>query len=157
MVDRIDPYLGFRFRLEIQGIIEGGFNEFSGLQATTQVEDFIEGGVNTYVRKFPKETTFENLVLKKGLADSKKLWEWHRDVIINNFKRRDIQIFLLKDINDPNMSAAHQWSFRQAYPVKWTGPEFKADGNTVAFETLELAHHGYTETFFEKINNSVTN
>jgi phage tail-like protein len=153
MVNRIDPYFGFRFRLEIQGIIEAGFTEFSGLQATTQVEEFIEGGVNTYVHKFPKETTFENLVLKKGLGDSAELWQWHRDVISNNFQRRDVQIFLLKDTNDANIAAAQQWSFRQAYPVKWTGPEFKADSNTVAFETLELAHHGYTETFIGRTKN----
>lgn len=153
MVNRIDPYFGFRFRIEIQGIIEGGFAEVSGLQATTEVEKLTEGGVNTYVHMFPKETTFANLVLKKGLADSNKLWRWHRDVIMNNFKRQDIQIFLLKDINDPNMPAAQQWSFRQAYPVKWTGPEFKAESNTVAFETIELAHHGYTETFVERIDN----
>lgn len=153
MADRIDPYFGFRFRIAIQGIIEGGFAEFSGLQATTQVEDFIEGGVNTYVHKFPKETTFENLVLKKGLADSTILWQWHRDVIMNNFRRRDVQIFLLKDFIDPNGAVAQQWSFRKAYPVKWTGPEFKTESNTVAFETIELAHHGYTETFVEKTKN----
>ena len=153
MVNRIDPYFGFRFRIAIEGIIEGGFAEFSGLQATTQVEKLIEGGVNTYVHQFPKETTFENLVLKKGLADSNILWQWHRDVIINNFKRRDIQIFLLKDTSDPSIPAAQQWSFRKAYPVKWTGPEFKTESNTVAFETLELAHHGYTETFVHKIKN----
>ena len=142
MVKRIDPYFGFKFRISIQGIIEGGFSELSGLQVTTQVEDFVEGGLNTFVHKFPKETTFANLVLKKGLADSKELWQWHRDVIINNFIRRDVQIFLFKNNTD---EIAQQWSFKKAFPVKWLGPEFKADSNTVAFETLELAHHGYTE------------
>jgi phage tail-like protein len=143
VANRSDPYLSFRFKISIAGIIEAGFAEFSGLQATTQTEDYVEGGVNTFVHKLPKETTFENLVLKRGLADSKALWQWHRDVILNKFARRDIQILLLKEDLD---GVAHQWSFRQAYPVKWTGPDFKADGNTVAFETLELVHHGYTET-----------
>jgi phage tail-like protein len=142
MANRIDPYFGFRFRILIQSIIEGGFSEFSGLQVTTQVEDFIEGGVNSFVHKLPKETTFANLVLKKGLADSDVLWKWHKDVIANNFERHDVQIFLLNS----NNKEVRQWSFRKAFPVKWTGPEFKADSNTVAFETLELAHHGYTET-----------
>jgi phage tail-like protein len=142
MVNRIDPYFGFRFRISIEGIIEGGFSEFSGLQATTQVEDFIEGGVNSFVYKFPKETTFANLILKKGLADSDVLWKWHKEVILNTFKRRDVQIFLL----DSKNVEVRQWSFRKAFPVKWTGPEFKADTNTVAFESLELAHYGYTET-----------
>ena len=57
---RTDPYFAFRFRIVIEGIIEGGFTELSGLQATTQVEDFKEGGVNNYVHKLPKETTYEN-------------------------------------------------------------------------------------------------
>ncbi|HEC98658.1 MAG TPA: phage tail protein, partial [Nitrospirae bacterium] len=35
-----------------------------------------------------------------------------------------------------------RWNFSDAYPVKWTGPELRADNNTVAFETIELAHHG---------------
>jgi phage tail-like protein len=150
MAIRPDPYLDFRFKISIAGIIEGGFAEFSGLQATTQTEDFIEGGVNTFVHRFPKETTFENLVLKRGLADSTTLWQWHRDVVLNNFTRRDVHILLLKeDLN----SIARQWSFRNAYPVKWTGPNFKADSNAVAFETLELVHHGYTETFLDLIRN----
>jgi len=142
----IDPYFGFKFKITINGIFEGGFAEFSGLQSTTQVEDIIEGGVNTYVHKLPKETTYENLVLKKGLADSREFWEWHRDVIRNKFKRKVIQIFLFKTHSD---EIAQTWSFIEAYPVKWTGPEFKADSNTVAFETIELAHHGYTETSTE--------
>ena len=143
MADRVDPYFGFRFRIVIQGVIEGGFTELSGLQATTQVEPFVEGGLNSFTRKLPKETTFENLVLKKGLADANVLWQWHRKVILNDFKRANIQIVLLKGNSE---ETAHQWNFSDAYPVKWTGPEFKADGNTVAFETVELAHHGYTDT-----------
>lgn len=143
MILRNDPYFGYKFRILILGIIEGGFAEFSGLGATTQVEDFIEGGVNSFVHKFPKETTFENLILKKGLADSIELWQWHREVIINNFERRDVHILMFKDNTDLPVKL---WSFRQAFPVKWTGPELKGDSNTIAFETLELAHHGYTET-----------
>lgn len=136
---RVDPYMGFRFRIEIEGITEGGFSEVSGLQVTTQVEDFREGGVNDFAYKFPKETTFDNLVLKKGMADSETLYKWHKEVVLGKFKRRTITIILKKN----NTEDAKRWSFKQAYPVKWSGPELKGDGNTVAFETLEFAHHGY--------------
>lgn len=142
MPERVDPYLNFRFRIEIDGITEGGFSEASGLQVTTQVEDFREGGLNTFIHKLPKETTFDNLVLKKGLADSQALWNWHREVMAGKFKRRTIHIIMLKDRAD---DIAHQWGFKEAYPVKWTGPEFKSDANTVAFESLEIAHHGYID------------
>ena len=30
---RIDPYLGFRFLVEIEGLLVAGFSEVSGLQA----------------------------------------------------------------------------------------------------------------------------
>lgn len=138
----MDPYFSFRFRIVIEGIIEGGFTELSGLQVTTQTEDYREGGVNDFVHKLVKETTFNNLVLKKGLADSTTLWRWHRDVVAGKVKRAPITIIMLKDRFD---TVAHTWSFKDAYPVKWSGPDFKADGSAVAFETLELAHHGYAE------------
>ncbi len=142
----IDPYMNFRFRIVIEGIIEGGFNEISGLQETTQVEDFIEGGVNHFVRKLPKETTFENITLKKGLADAKTLWMWHKNVTAGRILRLPILIFLLKDRQQRDSAEiAHVWSYKEAFPIKWTGPDLKAEGSTVAFESLEIAHHGYAD------------
>jgi phage tail-like protein len=34
------------------------------------------------------------------------------------------------------------WTFEDAYPVKWVGPDFKAKDNAAAVETLELVHKG---------------
>ena len=36
------------------------------------------------------------------------------------------------------------WKIANAWPVKLEGPGFKANGNEVAIETLELAHEGLT-------------
>ena len=137
---RKDPYMGFKFRIAIDGITEGGFSEVSGIQATTQVEEFREGGQNMFVHKIPKETKFENLTLKKGLADADTLYKWHRDVISGKFDRKKIDIFMLKDHSD---EIAHTWSYQDAFPVKWSGPELKSDSNAIAFETIEIGHHGY--------------
>ena len=35
-----------------------------------------------------------------------------------------------------------QWDFANAYPVKWSAPQFSADGKNAAVESLELAHDG---------------
>jgi phage tail-like protein len=35
-----------------------------------------------------------------------------------------------------------RWNFFEAWPVKWDGPDFNAEGTDVAIETLELAHEG---------------
>ena len=143
MALRIDPFMAYRFVVVIEQIIEAGFSEMSGLDVTTQTEDYREGGVNDFVYKLPKETTFANLVLKKGLADLSTLWKWHSDVVAGNIQRRSVHIMLLRDrIPVP----AQMWSFKEAFPVKWSGPQLKADGNTIAFQSLELAHHGYEGT-----------
>ena len=35
------------------------------------------------------------------------------------------------------------WSLDGVFPVRWTGPQFKSDGSTIAIETLELAFAGF--------------
>lgn len=56
IAERTDPYLNFRFLVEIHGLIVGGFSEVSGLQSETDIEEIREGGVNDYVHKLPKIT-----------------------------------------------------------------------------------------------------
>ncbi len=43
-----DPYMNFRFRVELGGIISAGFSDVSGLSVETEVETRKEGGENTY-------------------------------------------------------------------------------------------------------------
>ena len=133
-----DPYLNFRFLLEIEGLIRGGFSDVSGLQAETETEDYQEGGVNSFVHKLLKGTKYPNLILKRGITNSDVLWEWHQDIVKGKIEPKNIFIIIL----DYEGQETLQWEFKEAYPVKWTGPEFKADGNNVGIETLELVHSG---------------
>ncbi|MDZ8228183.1 phage tail protein [Nostoc sp. ChiVER01] len=135
----IDPYAAFNFSVEINGLIVGGFTEVSGLQSQIEVEEYKEGGENNFTHKLPGRTVYsENLVLKRGLTDIEALWRWYQDVAKGIIKRRNGTIYLLDQRGLPAM----WWDFRQAYPVKWSGPEFKSDNTTVAFETVELVHQG---------------
>ena len=34
------------------------------------------------------------------------------------------------------------WSFRNAYPVKWTGSDLNAGGSEFLTQSLEIAHSG---------------
>lgn len=135
---RKDPYLNCNFLVEIDGIIAAGFSDVSGMDATVQVEEYREGGLNTYVHKLPKETRYSNLILKRGLTDSAELWKWHYNVVMGKIERKNGSIVLLDGIR------TEKWriNFVKAYPVKWTGPDFKSGGSALAIETLELAHNG---------------
>jgi phage tail-like protein len=134
-----DPYRGFRFRIEINGLIVGGFSEVTGIQRETQVEEIREGGVNNYVHRLPRETKYPNLVLKRGLTASEALWMWHEEVVSGRFARRTVHVILL----DSEGKDVWRWSFENAYPAKWTGADLKADTNAVAFESIELVHTGF--------------
>jgi len=132
------PYLSFRFLVEIQGLIVGGFSEVSGLNAETEVEIIEEGGVNDHVHRLPKKTKHPNLVLKRGITDSDALWKWHQDVANGKISRKSGYIILV----DSEGNEKWRWNFIEAYPVKWSGPELKAGSNSVAVESLELVHNG---------------
>lgn len=137
-VGRKNPYRKFRFLVELEGLIVGGFSEVSGLQAKTDVETAEEGGINNYEDKLPKKTKYPNLVLKRGIIDSNEIWKWHQDVVNGKINRKSGCIILLDSMGNEKL----RWRFTQAYPVKWSGPELKADGNDVAVESLELVHEG---------------
>jgi phage tail-like protein len=136
-----DPYLSFRFLVEVQGLVVAGFSEVSGLSAETEVDEQREGGVNEFVHKLPKLTKYPNLTLKWGLTDSDVLWKWHHDVKTGRVKRANVHLVLL----DSEGNEKWRWSFEKAYPIKWIGPDLKSDGSSVALESLEIAHNGFSK------------
>lgn len=135
---RVDPFSAFNFLVEIDGMLAGGFSECSGLSVETDVFEYREGGVNDFTHRFAGATKSPNLVLKHGLTVLDGLWEWHQDVVSGTITRRNGSIFLLDERRVP----LTWWDFRQAYPVRWNGPDLQAGSASVAFETIELVHQG---------------
>jgi len=137
--DRKDPFLSFNFAVEVKGLVVGGFNEVSGLQAETEVQEYREGGVNEYIHKRAGPTKYSsNLTLKKGITDTTALWSWYCDVIQGKVERKNVSVVLM----DSEGQEKRRWNFQRAYPVKWVGPGLRATASEVAVETLELAHDG---------------
>jgi phage tail-like protein len=137
---RVDPYGNYNFLVEIDGITRAAFHEVSGFDSTIDVIEHREGGENTTVRKLPGMTKHSNIVLKWGLADDADLYNWHRDAVNGKVQRRNGSIVLLDRQGQERM----RWNFVNAWPSKWDGPDFNAEGNDIAIETLELAHEGVT-------------
>jgi phage tail-like protein len=140
----LDPYTAFRFSIDIEGESNaGGFNEVSGLVFETEVQTLRVGGVNEYEVQLPGPSKFPSrLVLKRGLGDVKLLWNWYRSVYQGEIKRKKVTVKL----NDEQGGSLMSWSFKEACPVKWTGPDLRASTSAVAFESLELVHRGLAES-----------
>lgn len=142
-----DPYVGFLFTVEVSpaslpdggSTRVGGFSDVSGLNFETEVETLRAGGVNHTDITLPGPSKFPSrLVLKRGLADESFFWQWYLGVMAGKIARRQITI----TIQDPLDQKRKSWSFEQACPVKWTGPELRASNSAVGFESIELIHRG---------------
>lgn len=139
---RLDPYLGCNFLVEVDGLVVGGFREVRGLEASVEVKEYAEGGENGYIHKLPGETRYPNLVFSRGLSDLDTLWAWFDQVSHGVIIRRHISILLMDQERQPAM----WWDVLDALPIKWTGPQLRAEGGTeVATETIEFVHRGITK------------
>lgn len=135
---RLDPYQGFNFLVEIEGLLVGGFTQVSGLEGEVEVDTHEEGGVNDFVHSFPRRSSYSNLVLTHGLTDISTLWNWYYNVTQGIIERKNGTIMLLNRRQFPVM----YWNFRNAFPVKWSGPQFDASSSDAAVESIELVHEG---------------
>jgi phage tail-like protein len=136
---RVDPYLAFSFLVEIDGLAAAGFSDVGGLAAELEVLEYREGGVNEFVHRLAGPVRHPgNLTLRRGLTDDTDLWDWWLEVASGRIRRRNASVLLLA----ADRSIARRWDVVGAYPVRWSGPDLRAEGAAVAIEALELAHRG---------------
>ncbi|BDD01346.1 phage tail protein [Persicobacter psychrovividus] len=139
MANELWPIPKFHFTVEWEGG-ESGFQEVSGLEMESQFIEYRSGDDNTFVtQKIPGLKKHGTVTLKKGtFRGDNQMWEWFTDVQTNPNRRMDVTISLLDEENSPVIV----WTIRNAFPVKVTATDLKADANEVAVETIELAHEG---------------
>jgi len=139
----------FHFKVEFTGIsgadssTEQRFQEVSGLSFEIETEEVREGGENRFSYKLPKRAKYPNLVLKRGLLQGTALLDWFKSaantyfiVAVYDFKPADMLITLLDEADQP----VAIWKVVQAYPIKWSTSDFKANDNSIVIETIELAY-----------------
>lgn len=144
---RFDPFMSYNFLIEIDMLITGGFTQVQGLDSQIELEEYQEGGTYGYTHKFPKRVNSSNLILTKGLTVFPTLWNWYEDTMNGKIKRKNGTIMLLDHQRLPIM----WWNFTNAFPVKWSGPQFDSSSGEVAIESIELVHQGISRPIFSKL------
>jgi phage tail-like protein len=139
MAQRNDPYAQFNFLIEIDGVVQGGFSECSGLTSDTNVMDYREGNEKYLTaRRLPGLMKYNNIVLKRGYTADQSLWNWRLNVINGQTERTNGSIVLLDEARNPALT----WNFREGWPSKLEGPALNGKTSEVAIETLEITHEG---------------
>jgi phage tail-like protein len=138
----MEPIAGFKFAVALGETTVAWFTECSGLSVERTVLPYEEGGVNNYVHQLPDRIKHTSVTLKRGVGDT-TLWSWFEEGLYDaKVTRKDVAISLYNG----DRSQVKRWNLARAYPTKWTAPDFKADGNAVAIETLQIVHEGMTVT-----------
>ena len=134
------PHGRFRYKVEIDGLDAGGFSEVTGFDASIDVMEYREGDMVQTPMKIPGLKKYGNITLRQGLVDSTVLYDWITEGINAAVSRKTITITLLDEEEAP----AASWQVINAWPTRYTAPDFNASSSEVAIETLEVAHEGMT-------------
>jgi len=131
-------FRAFQFSVEIDGISNARFQEVGGMDATTDVIEYREGGDILGPRKLPGQTKHSNLTLKRGYTSDDQLFKWYSDVMTGRTEniRKNISVIQLDMAGQEVM----RWNLFQAFPVKYTAQTFNAKGNDLSIEVLEVAY-----------------
>lgn len=136
----MQPYRNFRFQIEIEGLEAGGFSEVSGFDATFDVVEYREGDYEITPMKMPGLMKYGNVTMKQGTAKNTVLYDWIMSIYNGAVTIKTITITLLDEAGEPGPA----WKLINAWPVKYTAPDFNATASEVAFESIEFAHEGLT-------------
>jgi len=124
----------FNFQVEIDGVTQSAFIEVSGLETTTEVEEFRDGSDIVEHRR-PGSTAYSNIVLKRGFTDASELWDWRKAVIDGKIERRSGSIIICGDDGSEIM----RYNFFEAWPCRWKLSRLSTiDAGTIV-EEVELA------------------
>lgn len=136
-----DPLVSFQYKIDVGGTITGYFTECSGLGSETEiVEHKIQDGGMDIVQMLPGRLKWEQIKLKRGITDVLDFWDWRKMVEDGNVSgaRMNGSIYML----DQELNPIAQWDFTNAWPVKVTGPDLKADSNAYGVEEISIVHEG---------------
>ena len=132
---RVDPYRGFNFELQIDNTSVAAFSEASGLTFDTDPVEYREGtDLPLHVRKLTGLRKFANIALKRGFTDNKELWDWYKAVLNGAVTRRNGALLL----KDEDRNEVLRWNFEEGWICKWEGPSMNATSNDVAIESIEI-------------------
>lgn len=135
------PHAKFRFKVEIDGLEAGGFSEASGFDASIDVIEYREGDMTAETpMKVPGLKKYGNVTLKQGLTTGTVLFDWLKTGVNGPIERKTLTLTLL----DESQAPAASWQIINAWPTKYTAPDFNATSSELAIESIEIAHEGMT-------------
>ena len=147
---RLNPYPNFKFRVKWDGRYVAGISKVGALKRSTEVVEHREGGDPSTSRKSPGRNKFEAITLERGVthdtdfeAWASKVWNFAggpgAESSLADF-RKDV---ILDVFNEAGQKAISYKIFRCWVSEYQALPDFDANANAVAIQTIKLENEGW--------------
>ena len=171
---KTDPLRNFKFLVNIHhpktpGFATMGFMSVSGLNITTEVIPYREGGMNTTTQKMPGQSDFAPITLSKGLAvGDHAMLNWMRELFTviqgtgtgaagDNFRSTmDIKV-LAHPVTKGKVPVKAAFRVYNAWPNAVSWSDLDAGANAIVIQQMTLAHEGFEFKLADRVgpNDSV--
>lgn len=149
---RETPYGAFNFLVNLdlpeapEGAVLGGFSDVSGIGHEVTISEYRNGNeAEMLPRKSAAMHKIPDITLKRGVVNSRMLWEWV-STYINKDKPSDKGNVIIT-LRDEEKKEVLSWTLQRVIPMKYTGPTLAAKGGgDVAMEELVLSVEGLDMT-----------
>lgn len=149
---RVDPYKNFRFRVKWDGNYVAGVSKVGSLKRSTQVISHREGGDPMTPRKSPGQSSFDAIVLERGVTHDPEFEKWAnkvwyypnnqqmgQELSLKDF-RKDIIIELYNEAGQKVIA----YNVYRCWPSSFVAlPELDGNGNAIAIQSLTLENEGW--------------
>ena len=148
---RLDPYKGFKFRLNWDGKYVAGMNKLTvGLTRTTEVVQHRQGGDPSTSRKLPPITKYDAVTLEQGVTHdtdfqtwANKVWDFGgglgSEISLKNF-RKDIILEFSNEAGQLTIA----YRLRRCWVSEYLAmPDLDANANAVAIQHIKLENEGW--------------
>lgn len=147
---RFDPYKNFKFRVRWDGRYVAGISKVGALKRSTEVVEHRVGGDPSTSRKSPGRSSFEPIMLERGVTHDEDFEDWASKVwnfgaglgaetSLADF-RKDI---IIEMYNEAGQLALSYQVFRCWVSEYQAMPELDANANAVAIQSIKLENEGW--------------
>lgn len=155
-----DPLRNFKFNVNIMhpslsGFATLGFMTVSGLNITTEVIPYREGGMNTTTQKMPGQSDFAPITLSQGVAvGAGPMWSWMKELFTvmqgtgtgapgKDFRATVDVMVLDHPVTTSQVPVKAVFRIYNAWPTSIAFSDLDAGANAVFMQQLSLAHEGF--------------
>ncbi|WP_341679319.1 phage tail protein [Niveibacterium sp. SC-1] len=135
---RNTPYGAFNYIVEFdndEGLL-GGFSDISGIGSEIKIAEYRNGNEKeNHTRKIPGIHTASDVTGKRGIINSKKLFDWIK--LARTGGPEAAQKTMKITLRDEAQQPVQSWLLRGVIPMKYTGPTLAGKGGgDVAMEEI---------------------